>query len=492
MTGRFIQLQWKQFFRSKYWQKSLALNLLLAFLALYFAVSFMMLGFGLYKVLEEAYPEQDVLVVANTFVFYWVLADLMIRFFLQKLPTISVKPLLTLPLKKSKIVHFALGKSVVSFFNVLPLFVVLPFAFTLIGNGYDSTRVWLWVVAMIMFSLIINFLNFLIESKTSKSEWGFVWFIAVLGALFSLSYFNLLSFNQLFGQFLIALTTDYWQIGFLVVVLAGLYVMNYKSLLQSLYLDESLHIKSKEAMTSEMAWTRNLGSLAPFVRMDLKMILRNKRTRSSVFILLIAVLYGLFFYNKTGIARLPGFLVFAGVFITGAFLINYGQFVPAWDSAYYKFIMSQNISYKTYLKSKYVLMVSSVLIVFILTIPYVYFGWDILLINFATAVFNAGVSVYIMLYAGSFNRKKIDLDRPAAFNYQGTGAVQWLIGFPLFLLPVLVFYLPYKLISFEAGIASLIICGLLGLILHKQILNRITKQYQHSKYKMIAAFSEEE
>ncbi len=174
MTGRLIQLQWKQFFRSKYWQKSLVLNLLLAFLALYFAVSFMTLGFVLYKIIEEAYPEQDVLAVANTFVFYWILADLMIRFFLQKLPTMSVKPLLTLPLKKSKIVHYALGKSVVSFFNVLPLFVVLPFAFSLIGNGYAGTRVWLWVVAMIMCSLIINFLNFLIESKTSTSEWGFV------------------------------------------------------------------------------------------------------------------------------------------------------------------------------------------------------------------------------------------------------------------------------------------------------------------------------
>ena len=407
MIKRFIQLQWKQFFRSKYWQKSLVLNILMVFLALYFIFAFLILGFGLYELLEKSFQGQDLLNIVNGFIFYWILVDLFIRFFLQKLPTMSVKPLLPLPIKKSSIVNFALGKSIISFFNLLPLFIVVPFAFTLINNGYDNTRVWLWVLTVILLSLIVNFLNFLIESKTSQSEWGFVWLIVTLSALFGLSYFNILSFNEVFGQFFNAITTDFWQISILIIILIILYFLNYKSLIQSMYLDETLHIKSKQAMTSEMAWTKNLGKLAPFIRMDLKMIIRNKRTRSSIFILLLAILYGLFFYNDSKMLEREVFLVFIGVFVTGAFLINYGQFVPAWDSAYYKFIMSQNLSYKTYLRSKYLLMASSVLIVFVLTIPYVYFGWKILLINLATAVFNAGVSVYIMLYAGSFNRKKL-------------------------------------------------------------------------------------
>ena len=37
--------------------------------------------------------------------------------------------------------------------------------------------------------------------------------------------------------------------------------------------------------------------------------------------------------------------------------MNFGQFVPSWDSAYYKLLMSQNITYKDYLASKWWLVV---------------------------------------------------------------------------------------------------------------------------------------
>jgi hypothetical protein len=53
-------------------------------------------------------------------------------------------------------------------------------------------------------------------------------------------------------------------------------------------------------------------------------------------------------------------------------MLNYGQFVPAWDSNYYGMMMSQNIPMKQYLNSKAVLM--SVSADFVLSTPYLYFG----------------------------------------------------------------------------------------------------------------------
>ena len=184
--------------------------------------------------------------------------------------------------------------------------------------------------------------------------------------------------------------------------------------------------------------------------------------------------------------------IFVGIFVTGIFMINFGQFIPAWDSGYYKLLMSQNIKYKQYLNSKFSLMTISAVIMFVLSIPYVYFGWKILVIHFAAMVYNIGINSHMLLYGGSFNRKKIDLTQRAAFNYQGTGAVQWLIGFPLLLIPILLFYIPYKFISFEAGIITLILLGGIGILFHKKIMNFITKQYLTSKYKMIDAFGQNE
>ena len=161
MIKHFLNLEWKQYFRSSYWQKSMALNILLVFFALYFIVMFLGLGFGLLFILKKAYPDQDPFVIANGLLFYWLMVDLMMRFFLQKLPVMSVKPLLTLPIKRSTIVHFVLGKSALSFFNFLPLFAIIPFSIMLIKEGYEASQILPWMFALIIVVLIINFLNFI-------------------------------------------------------------------------------------------------------------------------------------------------------------------------------------------------------------------------------------------------------------------------------------------------------------------------------------------
>ncbi len=120
------------------------------------------------------------------------------------------------------------------------------------------------------------------------------------------------------------------------------------------------------------------------------MLWRNKRPRSSVFIVLIGLFYGLIFYPNPLYQSMQGMYVFVGIFVTGIFLINFGQFIPAWDSGYYKLLMSQNIPYKDYLQSKYLLMASSAFLMFVLSIPYVYFGWKVLLIHFAAMIYNVG------------------------------------------------------------------------------------------------------
>ena len=491
MISHFLNLEWKQFFRSSYWQKSVALNILMVFLALYFILMFLGLGFGLYPILKKQFPESDPLIMVNSFLFYWFLGDMMLRFFMQKLPVMNIKPLLTLPIKRSKILHYVLGKSVISFFNFLPLFAVIPFSIILLSNGYSSSTVITWMLTMIIFTLIINFLNFIIESKSAETELSFFPIILIVFGLFALNHFNLISFSSLLSNGMNSITSNPILIIIPVIILGVLYYLNFSTLKKKLYVDSSLKTKTQIASSTDLGWTRRFGDTAPFLQLDLKMIWRNKRTRSTLFIMVLALFYGLIFYPNPKYQETIPMLIFVGIFITGIFMINFGQFIPAWDSAYYKLLMSQNIKYKEYLKSKYLLMNLSAVALFVLSIPYVYFGWKILLIHFAAMVYNIGVNSHMLLYGGSFNRKRIDLSQRAAFNYQGTGAVQWIIGFPLLAFPVLIFYIPYHFFGFEAGIATLIILGGLGILFHQKIMDFIVKKYLASKYKMIAAFEQD-
>lgn len=491
MIKHFINLEWKQYFRSSYWQKSIAINILMVFFALSFIVMFLGLGFGLLFALKKIFPEQDAFIIANRFIFYWIIGDLLMRFFLQKLPVMSVKPLLTLPIKRSTVVNYVLGKSAVSFFNFLPLFAIIPFSITLIKDGYATSMVLTWMFTMIIIVLIINFLNFIIEAFSAEKELSFLPIIVVAGTLYGIDYFKILPIRTSIGDALISIANNPLYILIPIAILLLFYAYNFKILRGKLFLDSSLKSKVTEVNAANLSWTNRFGDIAPFMQLDLKLIWRNKRTKSMAMLLLIGLLYGLFFYPQPMYRDMEFMFAFIGVFSTGFFLINFGQFIPAWDSGYYKMLMSQNIKYEQYLRSKFILMIMSVAILFILGIPYVYFGWKILIAHFAAAIYNIGVNSHVILYGGSFNRKKIDLDKKAAFNYQGTGAVQWLIGIPLMVLPMALFGLTNWLVGFEAAVALLIVLGVTGIVLHKKLMTLITKKYLDSKYKMIDAFSQD-
>ncbi len=490
MIKYFLDFEWKQFFRSSYWQKSIALNIILALFAIYMLLSFLTLGIALYPILKEQFPTESPLFKVNDFLFYWILADLFLRFFMQKLPVMSVKPFLTLPVHKSKIVNYVLGKSMLSFFNFLPLFAIIPFGIFAITENENLLQVLVWMFLMLIITLIVNFLNFIIESTTSDSDWAFLPIIVIVSGLFTLNHYEILPLYSVFSKGLSGILIQPVLITIPILIWASLYLINFKLLKKKLYIDASLKVKSEEVQTTEMTWLNRFGSVAPFLQLDLKLLWRNKRPRSSVFIIVMGLFYGLIFYTNPVYKDMTPFLVFVAIFITGVFLISFGQFIPAWDSAYYKMLMSQNIKYKDYLNAKFSLMQWSAIILFVLSIPYVYFGWEILLLHFAAMMYNVGVNTYVLLFAGSFNRKKIDLSQRAAFNYQGTGAVQWLVGFPILVVPILFFYIPYKLINFEAGVATLIILGLIGIVLHQKLMQYITGMYLKSKHKMIAAFDQ--
>ncbi|WP_272023189.1 DUF5687 family protein [Olleya namhaensis] len=491
MISKFLSLEWKSFIRSSNFGKGLAIKILMGFFALYFIAVFLSLGVFIYPALKNTFPDKDPFVVVNTLLFFWFLADLMLRFFLQKLPVMSVKPLLTVPIKRRTVVNYVLGKSALSFFNFLPLFAIVPFSIVLITKDYDVTRVITWLLAMLLLTLINNFLNFIIESFSADTEFSFLPIILFAGALFGLNHFNIVNFADLLSSAMLTITNNPLYLLVLLAILIGLFVFNHKILIKKLYLDNSLKTKIKEVTTSDLGWTKRFGEVAPFMQLDLKLIWRNKRPRSAVFILVIGLLYGLFFYPQPMYRDMPIMYGFIGVFVTGIFLINFGQFIPAWDSGYYKMLMSQNIKYEQYLKSKYTLMMLSVIIMFVLSIPYVYFGWKILVAHFAAAIYNIGINTYVIMLGGSFNRKKIDLNQRAAFNYQGTGAVQWIIGIPLLLLPLAIFGSLTYFVGFYAGISALIALGLIGIIFHQKTMRFITKKYLASKYEMVKAFNED-
>ena len=103
MFKQFINLQWKAFFRSASFGKSVGIKVFMIFMGLYLLGSLAFLGSFLYTILRKVVPTQGPMWVLSQFLIYWVLIELIFRYFMQKLPVLDIKPLLINNIPKSKI-----------------------------------------------------------------------------------------------------------------------------------------------------------------------------------------------------------------------------------------------------------------------------------------------------------------------------------------------------------------------------------------------------
>lgn len=481
-----LLLPWKAFLRSAAFGKGVALKLFVAFMALYFAASLVFFGSASFGMLKKIYPGTDPLLVVSGFMPYWILGELLLRSFLQKLPTLQIKPLLLLPYKKGGLVHFVLIRSAFSFFNILAFFYFIPFAITLANNRYDPVHIGFWLAAIAGIVLTLNYLNLAI----GKSDRGYIFILALIVLFIGLDQFGLYDIRSRAEEWFFRLFANpRWVLVPLLTALLA-YVFDFLWLRKRLFLGDSFGGGTSQGRIMALAWTDRMGPIAPYLRLDLRLFWRNKRTRGQLFVSLLFALYGLFFYGMEQFSPTSAMLVFSGIFMTGSFLINFGQFIPAWDSTYYELLMAQNLRMDRYLGTKALLIAGSVIFMFLLTLPYVYFGWHALAINLACVVYNIGVNVPMILLFGALNKKRIDLEMSPLSNMQGTGLAQFLVGIPLFGLPMILYFPVKTWISFEWALGLLTFLGVLGILFWKPMLQRLALMYTRRKYGMIKGFKQ--
>jgi len=117
-----------------------------------------------------------------------------------------------------------------------------------------------------------------------------------------------------------------------------------------------------------------------------------------------------------------------------------------------------------------------------------YISPKVLYIHFVVMLYNIGVNTFVIFALGLTSRKSIDLQQKAMFNYQGMGASQWLITFPILFGPLAVYGVIALLFGNIVAYVVLGTLGLIGIILHPRLIDYFTKQYLKRKHKMVAAY----
>ncbi|HOI32541.1 MAG: DUF5687 family protein [Bacteroidales bacterium] len=490
LAFQFIIHQMKQARRSSIWQKSLVLNILLIFVAFILLAEAIGLSLLLAFSWHEIVKESEVLTSFYQLAAWYFVGSFVIRFFMQQLPALEIRHYQNLPIKKSTLIHFLLIKGKFNFFSLISLILFTPFAFKQVGYYEGTTAAWIWLAGMLFFDLTINYLVIWLKKLMVTNLKTVSLTLGLIGLLALGEYLGWYSYSDLFATMIDALMQNkiLWFIPLFTFLLA--YGINYRFLKQRLYLEEISKAKTDTAFGSRFGYLQRYGIIGEVMLLDIKLFLRNKRTKSILFLTPVFLAYGLIFYPNETYSRDGGFMIFIGIFISGFLMLSYLQYAFAYEGNYWDFLISSRIPMRQYIRAKFFVATVVVIVAWFLTLPYLYFGKSILMINTATALFNLGILIPMALFFATYNKKAMMLSKGSAFNYQGTSTVHWLVMLPAFVLPIVI-YMPFKWFGQpETGILVLGGFGLLALAFRPAFVKLIQRNLSVRKYIMAEGFRE--
>lgn len=485
MLRNFLKLEWYSFTRAASYKLNVALKIILGLAAIFYSFLILSLGVFVFYALEEEGMEP--LAEVNRYLIYWLVLDLVMRYFIQKLPVTWVRPLLGQPISKKTINHYLLGKTAFSFFNFYPLFFFIPFSIVLLINGYSVLGVIAWHVAIFALTYLNNYINLAINNK----DWVFIVVAGLLAIFGALQYLDYLDITQYTGPVFQAFYEWAWPTIIVIGALFMVYRFNFKYFYKSLYLDDAIQVKTKSANVQDYSWLERYGLMGTFLKNDLRLILRNKRSKNTLWLSLFFLFYGLLIFTSPGYEA-DGWLVIAGVMIPSGFLFTFGGYVPSWDSSYYQFMMSQNIKYKEYLASKWWLMVIVTFISMIICAFYLFLGTKYYLAILAGGIYSIGVNGHLTLLAGAFVKTPIDLSssKKPFGDKQSFNIKTILLALPKIFLPIVIYYFFQYTFDQTVGFISIAAFGILGLVFRNKVFSLIEGIYKQEKYSTIQAYKQ--
>ncbi|MFA6582404.1 MAG: DUF5687 family protein [Paludibacter sp.] len=485
--------EWKKSTRAKGFYKNLTVNILLGFVGLYFATILLLLGFKLDEILEKAHKTLNPMELFNGAMLYILLIGLAFRFFMQQLNTFNLPPYQVLPIKRSSLINFLLLKPLFSPVNYILLLMVIPFAVQSVVGYYSAAVAVRFVLSFVLLVWFNSFTAAFLKRKYGSGLFSFLIVIAVLAGIAALEYFKVFSLfdmsRALYGFIVLNPLGLLLPLG--AVALA--FSLNKWFFAQNYYPERfNVKLKGDKVRTTQLSFLNRFGIIGELISVEIKLILRHKRTKSILYMSGFFLLYGLMFYTQPVYAKSNGMLFFVAMFITGLLMFMYGQWTISWDSSHFDSLMTRNIPIRTYLNANYYLLVAFNLICFVLTTPYFYFGMKIVYMHVAAFIFNIGVNVFLLLFLATFNTKRIDLSKAQVMNYQGTTFKSFLIVLPIMFIPMIIVAALSALTSMTVALWTLTLLGIAGIVFRKYLITVCVNQFNRRKYKLAEGFREGE
>ncbi|WP_304517492.1 DUF5687 family protein [Cecembia rubra] len=489
-----LKLELLKTMRSTSFAKSALVAIFLAFLAVILLSYVLLLGIFLKEIIEKGFDSSDAYATLSGVLIYFYLFEFMYRYFVQKLPVMELQSFLHLPLKKSRIIQFLLGRSFVSPLTLIALLLFAPFAFKEIAPRFGDLAALSWLGSVVMSSWSLHWLMLWFKQKFEDSliGLGVVFLVLLLGA--GSNYYGWFNLGALMKPIFDWSLTSVFPPIIMTLVFLSLYRLAYSYYYRNAYLEDLVEEEEARFLNQNLGIFNRFGLAGELANLEWKLIIRHKKSRTYLTLAGFFLLYGLVFYTSPQYRTEEGFshlFVFVGSFITGIFMLQYGQLFLSWNSSNFDFFLNKKGGIEALVKGKYLLFIATSILCYIVSVPYVYFGWDILLIHTAAFFFNIGVVMHLVVFLALWKPKPMDLNKGAMFNYEGVGIAQFLMIIPMMVAPYLIYFPFAFLFSQYAGLLALAIVGMVGIIAFPYLSKLSAQRVLSNKYQISSSFRQE-
>lgn len=449
---------------------------------LLWAVYLLMFGALFPSLFTELFPAYEPYhVFGNGVVFIWAL-DILIRFLYQKPPSAQLKPYILLPIGKNRIINMLMIDAIRSLYNLVWLFLVFPFAFITVLPFYGFMGVLGFVVCFYV-SILINALLYMMFRSLMAKSFAYVLLPIVIYGLVIAGLFLL---EDWFWPVFVTLG-DLWassgwlMLPVMIVVFILVWLVVRKVELSVVYSELASVEKPTKDNVTDYTFFDRLGDLGEYMKLEMKMVVRNKNVRNAFLtgLFAIVVFVGLLLFTDM---YSDGFMnTFALSYIFSALGIIMLSKTMSFEGNYIDCLMIRKVSLLTLIKAKYYLHCIFSAIALLLTLPIVFKGDIAFSRCFALYVFNCGVVFAVIMQLVVYNKKTTPLNDTIVKGGMTTGLAEMITMGALFL-PMLVINILDVLLPLVVVDAILMVSGLVGMLTSGLWLRNIYNRFNRRKY----------
>lgn len=448
---------------------------------IFFGITF---AFAFSEGAQEAYH------LLNGGLLFILALDFVIRLPFQKTPSQEVKPYMLLPIKRSRLIDCLLIRSGLDSFNLFWFFFFVPFAILTIARFYGVTGVLTYLIGIWLLMLLNNYWFLLCRMLMGERFWWFLLPVLVYGALGAAFFIPdespLFDFCINVGEGFIL--GNWLTFAVTLAIIALFYLLDHYVIGKMIYGEinkvEDTTVQVKHV--SEYRFLERYGQVGEYMKLELKMLLRNKICKRGLYSAggVVLVFSALIAFTDAYQGGMKDFLVMYNFALFGILFLST---IMGYEGNYIDGLMSRKESIYSLLQAKYAIYSIGQVIPLVMIIPAIIMGKVTLLTAISWFFFIPGFVYFGMFQMAVYNNRTVDMNNKMTQRNVGTG-MQNLISSAVFIVPLLLYFLLHFLTGETTTAWIFIAIGLAFILTSRYWLRNVYNRFMKRRYKNMEGF----